>query len=320
MVEITRTIVAGVLSLGLAFHGKRKGSLRMSGALAAVIVGFVSFATSYRMGTILIVFYYTGSKITKVREDQKVKWEYNLKAGGQRGAMQVLANSFLATMIAVLFYYIIGEDEHPVEFGLGQGIRMLMNHGGMTKEALKGFQKQLSSYLWVMYVAHYACANGDTWASELGILSKSNPRLITSFLTKEVPKGTNGGVSLEGTLASALGGGLIGLVFWLMSFFMASSRPLADIAPQYPMVIVGLAAGVIGSIVDSILGATVQATYYNSERKQIVKGEDFRADDKDVEIIQGVNFLSNESVNFFSIAITMCIICGMAPSIFALAY
>ena len=69
-----------VCSSGTAWLSKEE--LDLSGACAAVCVGFVSFAVSYRMGTILIVFYYTGSKITKVREDIKERLEADSQSCG----------------------------------------------------------------------------------------------------------------------------------------------------------------------------------------------------------------------------------------------
>src|ERR1700761_5268088 len=56
--------------------------------------------------------------------------------------------------------------------------------------------------------SHFACCLGDTLASELGILSSSPPRLVTTW--KPVPPGTNGGVSVGGTLASVVGGIIMG--------------------------------------------------------------------------------------------------------------
>ena len=58
-------------------------------------------------------------------------------------------------------------------------------------------------------ISHYAAANADTWSSELGILSKSPPFLITTF--KPVPPGTNGAISILGLLAAIAGGATIGL-------------------------------------------------------------------------------------------------------------
>lgn len=96
-----------------------------------------------------------------------------------------------------------------------------------------------------MLIRHYACCNGDTWASEVGVLSKSRPRLITTW--NEVPAGTNGGMSKLGTLASILGGTFIGVIFYITSFFdvtVTSASPA-----QWPIIFIGTFGGFAGSLV-----------------------------------------------------------------------
>lgn len=61
-----------------------------------------------------------------------------------------------------------------------------------------------------MIFRHFACCLGDTLASELGILSMGRPWLVTTF--RRVPPGTNGGMSVGGTLASILGGAVVGVL------------------------------------------------------------------------------------------------------------
>jgi len=288
-----RLALAVLLSVGLAVHGYRKKSLDTSGAVAALIVGFVSFAVSYRFGWILIMFYYTSSKLTKVKEDVKKRLEAEYKEAGQRNYIQVFANSLLASVVAVYFWYHCGEDTHIVTFDPADQ------------------QRQLHAHLWCAYLAHYACANGDTWASELGILDKSSPRLVTSFFLQTVPPGTNGGMSRLGTLASALGGAFIGLVFFLMGFAVTSDGLQTNLQ-QWPIVVLGMVFGLVGSLVDSLLGATLQASYYSKDRKCIVKHASSKEDMSIVKIC-GFDLLSNEAVNFFSIGITMLLSGYISP-------
>ena len=95
-----------------------------------------------------------------------------------------------------------------------------------------------------------ACCMGDTLASELGILSKSPPLLITTF--KRVPPGTNGAMSVLGTAVSILGGGLIGLAF-AVDLLAESSACRASVWDWAPGIIAwGLLAGGLGSLVRSL--------------------------------------------------------------------
>ncbi len=87
-----------------------------------------------------------------------------------------------------------------------------------------------------------AAAWADTWATELGIRYGGAPRLLVSGA--RVPPGTSGGVTLIGTLAGAAGAGLCGL-----------AARMAGIAPFSTTAL----SGILGMLLDSLLGATVQA-------------------------------------------------------------
>lgn len=310
--QVSTLIIASVLAITLAAHGYKKKSLSESGALAAFFVGFISFGTSSRFGFILILFYYTSSKLTKVKEGIKAKLEDNYVSGGRRGAFQVFACSLLGTVVCILFACYIGDD-CQITFG---------NNSSDSNLDLYFFtfpKSRTAAQLWSMYVAHYSCATADTWASELGILATRRPRLVTTLFMREVPHGTNGGVSLLGTGASIVGGAFIGIIFWVMS--LTGSTDLTERHTQYPMILVGLLCGFIGSMIDSILGATVQATYYSKDKKCIVKDPKLfhqQQEKSDVEHICGVNALSNESVNFLSIFLTMLISLWLSPAIFCI--
>ena len=311
-----RIFIAFVLAGLLARHGIKKKSLDETGAAAAFIVGFISFAVSYRMGLILILFYLSSSRLTKLREEVKRKLEEDYKISGQRNYLQVLTNSFLATVIAIIYYYYCGEDSH-VDF-IGS-----IKDGQLNKDCI----------LWCMYIAHYACANGDTWASEVGILSKPSPRLVTTMFTRKVPPGTNGGMSMLGTTASALGGAFIGMSYYLLGLLLNFQYvpkvgfvySIVKGRDQWPMIVVGLVFGALGSLIDSILGATLQATYFHKEKKCIVKnpttnhtGSSVSGGNISVELICGIDILSNEAVNFISIAISMSLSVYLSPYIFSM--
>ena len=138
------------------------------------------------------------------------------------------------------------------------------------------------------YVGVMATVTADTWATEIGVLSPHPPRLITSG--RIVAPGTSGGVTLYGTGASAGGALLIGAATLL---FMAAERGVWLVA-LLPAALVG---GVVGSLVDSLLGATVQAMYLSPT------GETEKRASRDgvrYPLLRGWRWMNNDMVNFLS--------------------
>lgn len=101
---------------------------------------------------------------------------------------------------------------------------------------------------------------------------------------------------------------VIGFVYYLFTLFQSND------CPQYPVILFGACCGFVGSLIDSFLGATCQATYYSPERKAIVRNP--REVEGRVERICGMDILSNEAVNFVSIAATMATMAALFPWIY----
>ena len=94
---------------------------------------------------------------------------------------------------------------------------------------------------WLWFAGALATANADTWATEIGSRSSTMPRLITTG--RSVPAGTDGGMTLLGTVGGITGAGFIAAVLLVLE-----GRGALMIA----------VAGVFGMLLDSLLGATVQ--------------------------------------------------------------
>ncbi|XP_061393808.1 transmembrane protein 19 isoform X2 [Musca vetustissima] len=258
---------------------KRK-SVNKSGAALGIIVAIILSISNHAFFASLAVFFFTSSRATKFRSHMKRKIEKDFKEGeGQRSWVQVLCNSGMATQLAILYLIDVGSSERTIDF-------------------VRAYR---ASWLGIAVMAVFASCNGDTWASELGsVLSRSDPYLITTF--KKVPRGTNGGVSLIGLLVSFLAGVVVGAAYYITVYFTAPAHMHLVAPPQWPLILWGGIAGLFGSLVDSLLGATLQYSGIDEEGKIV----DSPA--SNVRYISGLRIIDNHSVNLISSIVTgVCI-------------
>jgi len=115
--------------------------------------------------------------------------------------------------------------------------------------------------------SNYAATCADTFSSELGILSKSKPRLVTAPW-RVVPPGTNGGVSVVGVGAGLLGAFIIAVASTLLLPFCKEWTFAYKIKYTLAMTLAGLS----GSLLDSVLGALLQASVVDVHSGKIIEG------------------------------------------------
>ncbi|MBU1142884.1 MAG: DUF92 domain-containing protein [Firmicutes bacterium] len=141
-------------------------------------------------------------------------------------------------------------------------------------------------------VASIATSNSDTWASEIGILSKGKTRNIVNF--KIVSKGVSGAISGLGTFASFIGALFIGLVFALM--YWIKNGISYEILISYTIIVT--ICGFLGCFIDSYLGALIQAKYREVETGKITEKK-WLPNEK-VVLASGLALVTNDAVNFLS--------------------
>ncbi|CBQ71399.1 conserved hypothetical protein [Sporisorium reilianum SRZ2] len=313
------------LPLGIAaylgYSGYRKGSLSLSGALTASAVGYASMANPYvGYGLTLITFYLAGSRATKFKADRKAELETHSPtatsnplgakkrdtSSGNRTATQVLCNS-LTAVVACVAFRVLNRTAHTVD-PLSTAI--------LATVGAAGVQCRVTSLGLTLVVAgHYAACMGDTLASELGILSHSPPRLVTNPL-RTVPRGTNGAVSALGLLVSAAGGSLVALTQSAALVLHYGSPTAVAWSVHAKLMALLTAAGLVGSLLDSVLGATLQQTLYNPKSGKVLVGPLTDAKKADWTRVTGWDVLSNNSVNFVASATTALLTAWLGSRVF----
>ena len=238
------------LAIFIAYLAYRAHSLNKSGAIAATVTGTIIFGIGgLPWAILLLTFFITSSALSRAFKKRKQGLDEKFSKGHERDAGQVFGNGGIATAFAALHFF---------------------------------FPNEL--WPWLGFAAALAAVNADTWATELGVLNLNPPRMITN-LRKVVEKGTSGGISLTGTLASLIGSALIA--------FLASL--LTDNWSIFPVITI---SGLAGSLFDSLLGGTVQAMYYCPTDKKETEKHPLHTCGTQTVHIRGWKWLDNDLVNF----------------------
>jgi uncharacterized protein (TIGR00297 family) len=243
-----------LLAVIVAYLAYRARSLNKSGAIAATLVGTIIFGLGgWSWAILLMVFFITSSGLSRAFKNRKRGLDEKFSKGHERDAGQVFGNGGLATLFAAL-------------------------HAFYPESILP----------WIGFAVSLAAVNADTWATELGVLNPTPPRMITQ-LSKRVEKGTSGGISLFGTLASLLGAAVIALPAVYLS-------PHGFLSLNYFFLIA--LSGLAGSLFDSFLGATVQSMYYCPTDKKETEKHPLHTCGTPTIHIRGWKWLDNDWVNF----------------------
>jgi uncharacterized protein (TIGR00297 family) len=225
----------------IALVARRSHALTLGGALAAFVVGTLTFGAG-TLGTALVLLAFFVSSTALSRAGKARKRELvDIGKGGARDAAQVLANGGVATVCVVLW--------------------IALDRGSGTS-------------LWfIAFAGAYAAATADTWGTEIGTLAAEPPRSILGGAP--LAPGLSGGVTAAGTAAEIAGAVLIALLTPValvlalpannLTFPIVVSPLLAPLGERAAFATFALltivpvfAGGFGGALIDSVLGATLQ--------------------------------------------------------------
>lgn len=205
-----RLLPSLAVNLALAAAAYAARSVKASGLVAGVLLGSgIYLFLGPRGFAVLLLFFVLGTGASKAGYRRKAEKGLAQEEGGRRGAKHAVANAGAGFALAFL--------------------ALATGHGALFTLA---------------FVAAFATAAADTVSSEIGQLLGRHAYLVTTF--RPVPPGTEGAVSVEGTLAGILASAVV------------AGAALALGLVGSPGALVVVAAAFVGTTLESVLGATLE--------------------------------------------------------------
>lgn len=256
--SILQLSIGFLFAATLALGAYRARSLSRSGAWGALLTGTLIFGLGgWQWAVLLLGFFFSASALTRLFSKKKAVLNEKFDKGGVRDISQVLANGGLASIFASLHFFLPD-----------------------------------TGWVWLGFAGSLAAVNADTWATELGVLNPSKPRLITSW--KPVERGTSGGISVYGTLAAVGGAAFIAL----LTVLCTPSLQIASLPTSFLVLFCFITlSGLAGALFDSLLGSTVQAIYHCPLCDKETEKHPLHTCKTATVQIRGLKWLNNDLVN-----------------------
>lgn len=252
-----------VISLGIGAIAYRRQWLTGGGVLGAVLIGTLTFGLGgLSWAMVVVAFFVSSSLLTHYRSVEKHEASAEFEKGGRRDFLQVMANGGVSAALAVALVFL----------------------------------PQAAHILFAAFVGALATVTADTWATELGMLSRDPPRLITNW--QPARSGESGAVSVLGLIAAATGALLVGSI-GLLGKFIEGLFVDEFVSAWSWLPTAALFAGVVGSVADSMLGATVQAMYYCPTDDTLTEKAIHRCGRAAIHL-RGLLWMNNDMVNFLA--------------------
>ena len=249
-------ILPSLVNITVAIAAYISRAVNRSGAVVGFLTGTIIAAVGgWGIWALLMWFFLSSSIIGRFAKKKAVDLSLILQRDGPRDWIQVIAN----TCVPLLLIFVYAATRNP----------------GWLAVAAGGI----------------SAATADTWSSEIGIHSASEPQMITNYLRKKripVPIGLSGGVTTLGFFAGAIAAAVTAVLSWLL---------LSPVT----VAVAGLiaAAGLLGTVTDSLLGAFVQASY-----RDISSGMPTERPGTHNPLVRGTKWMNNDTVNAVSIFIS----------------
>lgn len=277
---LTNSVVSGLLVMSLIGALAYKAHfVDISGLVAAFVVGFTIWYTGGPPAFVIVLFFFLSSGVaTKYKYNAKIKKNVAQEGKGKRSWVNVFGSGIIPMMFSMAMY-------------IAKSVPELLVAG-------------VPFFLFGGFIGAVATTTADTLASEIGVFSKSKPRLITN-LRRKVPGGTIGAVSLLGEGVAIAAGLFIGLIALGFAIFTPTwipglVTPGRLIILDYVLFIVPLSVltAFIGCNIDSFLGAVLQNRFV-CEICGAVTDKEFHCD-YETKYVGGFKTFTNMHVNLGS--------------------